>query len=43
MMEVVGSLHSVLAKAGVVVEVAEVAATTLADSFSSPVCCSLIT
>ena len=43
MMEAVGSLHSVSAKVGAVVEVAGVAATTLVDSFSSLACCSLIT
>ena len=35
-----GSLHSASAKVGVGVEAAEVAATTLADSFSSHACCS---
>lgn len=43
MTEAVGSLHSALAKVGVVVEAGEVAATTLADSFSSHVCCSWTT
>uniref|UniRef100_A0A0A9E5Q8 Uncharacterized protein n=1 Tax=Arundo donax TaxID=35708 RepID=A0A0A9E5Q8_ARUDO len=40
MMEVAGSLHSVSAKVAAAVEVAEAAATTLVDSFSSPSCCS---
>lgn len=43
MMELGGSLRSVSAKVVVAVEVVEVAATTLVDFFSSPLCCSWIT